>query len=191
MKKESKSKLRKRMMSIRENQDAVEAKIKSFQIQKNLLSSEEFKKAKTIMLYASIKNEVQTSYLIEEALKNKKRVVLPITDTKNNKLLLSELQDIKHLHAGAFSIPEPKKGFVKLVKEKEIDLIVVPGVAFDKNGCRVGYGKGYYDKLLEKLKNVTKVGIAFELQIINKSFDEKHDVPLDKIITEERVIECL
>lgn len=190
MKKELKNKLRKKMLAIRENQDAVEAKIKSFQIQKNLLSSEEFKNAKTIMLYASIKNEVQTSYLIEEALKNKKRVVLPVTDTKNNKLLLSELQNIKHLHAGAFDIPEPKKEFVKLVKEKEIDLIVVPGVAFNKDGCRVGYGKGYYDKLLAKLKDVKKVGLAFELQLTNNTFKEEHDVPLDKIITEERIIEC-
>jgi len=76
----------------------------------------------------------------------------------------------------------------------DIDLVIVPGVVFDKSGHRIGYGHGYYDRFLDNLekinKNAVKVGLAYDFQIADKVPIEKHDVPVDKIVTEKRIIRC-
>lgn len=161
----------------------------SMEIKRRLFSLKEFLVSKTVMFYMSIKNEVYTHDMVGEVLASKK-VAVPIVNTEKNEIFPSEIKSFLELSTGTFGILEPSKEFIREISPKEIDLIIVPGIAFDMKGHRVGYGKGYYDKLLKKT-NAVRIGLAFELQIVNQIPKEPHDVPMNKIITEKRIIECI
>lgn len=162
---------------------------KSAEIKEKLFSLDEFKDSKTVMFYMSIKNEVYTHDMVKEALASKK-VAVPVVDNANGEIFPSEIKSFSELSVGTLGILEPKMEFMRKLPPEEIDLIIVPGIAFDCRGHRIGYGKGCYDKLLKKTKAI-RVGLALELQIINEVPKEAHDVPMDKIITEKRIIGCI
>ena len=94
------------------------------------------------------------------------------------------------LKISSYGILEPKKDKIKNISSDKIDLIIVPGVAFDLKGNRMGHGKGYYDRFLNLVKS-TSIGLAFEFQIIENIPVESHDKPIDMIITEKRIIKSL
>ena len=134
----SKQEIRRKILSLRDSQTEEEMGSKSWLIQKKLFNLLEFQKAKTIMFYVSIRNEVSTERMIKSALKLGKKVVIPVSDMKNRKLILSELRDFdKELEPGTFNILEPKKEFFRTVRPEDIDFIIVPGIAFDKDGDRI------------------------------------------------------
>jgi 5-formyltetrahydrofolate cyclo-ligase len=171
-----------------ERREAISSKIvieKSKKIKKLLFSLPEYKKAKTVLFYVSTGNEVSTIEMIKAALKEKV-VAVPKTNKKNKNLIISKIKSFSELKEGAFGILEPAK--INKIGIKDIDLIIVPGVAFDSACARIGHGGGYYDRLLYKTK-APKIGLAFEAQIAKKIPCEKHDVRVDKVITEKRVIE--
>jgi len=184
-----KEEIRKRILSLRDSQTEEEMRSKSELIQKRLFNLPEFKKAKTIMFYVAMGSEVRTEQMIKQALKQGKRVVVPISDVKKRKLILSELKDFDELKPGTFNILEPKKEFIRPVSAEEIDLVIVPGIAFDKKGNRIGYGMGFYDKFLTSLKKrIPVVGLAYELQIVDAIPVDDKDVTVNKVITEKEVI---
>jgi len=187
MKKES---IRKRILSLRNSQSPFRAITKSYRIKEKLFRLPGFIKAKTILFYVSTKDEVETKYMIKEALSLCKRVVVPISDVKNKKLILSELKSLDELEPGAFNILEPKKEFFRPVSLEDIDLVIVPGVAFDKKGNRIGYGKGFYDRFLRSLrKDIPSIGLSYEFQIVDKIPVNDKDVIVNKIVTEKNTIE--
>jgi 5-formyltetrahydrofolate cyclo-ligase len=94
------------------------------------------------------------------------------------------------LEVGAYNILEPRQDTIKEIPIESIDLILVPGVVFDIHGNRIGHGKGYYDRLLNDTQNIPHVGLAFGFQIVDAVPVEGHDLPVDIIVTEERIIEC-
>ncbi|MDK2877872.1 MAG: 5-formyltetrahydrofolate cyclo-ligase [Thermoanaerobacteraceae bacterium] len=158
---------------------------KSAKIMSRLFSLSEFRGAKTIMFYVDAGNEVKTRDGITKALSEWKRVVVPKVK-KGYGLLAIEIKSLDELSPGTFGILEPagEKG----ISPEEIDLVVVPGVAFDKKGNRMGYGAGYYDSFLPKLRpEVKKVAIAFEMQVTDSLPAEEHDVKMDLIITENTI----
>lgn len=104
-------------------------------------------------------------------------------------MTLSHLKSWEDLSIGSYGILEPRIGKIRKTNPKDIDLFIVPGVAFDKYGNRVRHGKGYYDRLLEKTKS-TIVGLCFEFQLVEKIPIEPHDKPVDIILTENRIIKC-
>jgi 5-formyltetrahydrofolate cyclo-ligase len=188
----TKEQIRDKILRLRTSLPQKEAIIKSLKVQECLFRLPEFVKAKIILFYVSTKNEVKTENMIKQALKNGKRVVIPISNIKEKTLTLSELKDFnKELEPGSFNILEPKKEFIRKVSPEEIDLIIVPGVAFDKEGDRIGYGMGFYDNFLSSLKkSVPVIGLAYELQIVDEIPVDDKDVTVDKIVTEERIIKC-
>jgi len=187
----NKQEIRKRILSLRDSQTEFSAITKSELIQKRLFNLPEFKKAKTILFYVSMRSEVRTEQMIKQALKQGKKVIVPISDVKDRKLILSELKDFDELELGTFNIFEPKKEFFRPVSPEELDLIIVPGVAFDKDGDRIGYGMGFYDNFLSSLKKrIPVVGLAYELQIVDDIPMHDKDVTVDKVVTEESIIEC-
>ncbi|MDP7322999.1 MAG: 5-formyltetrahydrofolate cyclo-ligase, partial [Candidatus Woesearchaeota archaeon] len=111
---------------------------------------------------------------------------------KNNPILqLSEIKNFNELEPKTWGILEPKDEFIRKFDIENVDLVIIPGIVFDQNGHRIGYGYGYYDRFLKKLdKNVVKIGFGFEFQIVDKIPEEKHDVPVDIMVTEKRVINC-
>ena len=159
---------------------------KSREIEERLFSLSEFKSARTVLFFASFRSEVETIPMIRRALASGKRVVLP--KVKGKELALFEIKDFDgDVSPGAWGIPEPREsGPFDL---RDIDLIVTPGAAFDASGNRVGYGAGYYDKILAGYHGLT-VALAFEEQIVPDFAADSHDVPVRKILTEKRTIEA-
>jgi phosphoribosylglycinamide formyltransferase-1 len=149
----------------------------------------EFNSAKCILLYASKGSEVHTEGIIRSALSLGKRVALPVTNKERHELELYEVHSVDELAPGAFEIMEPEANAARKVEPDEVDLAVVPGVSFDQRGHRIGYGKGYYDKLLPKISG-KKVGLAYEIQIVGRVPEDPHDVAVDMVVTEEREIGC-
>ena len=189
----TKETLREEIKNNREKLSREEVEEKSKSIKEKLFSLPEFQSASTVAFYAALKksNEVETEEMIKDALNLGKRVLVPITDLVENKIVLSEIKRFDDLAPGAFDILEPVAELRKILPYEAVRFAIVPGIAFDLNGHRIGYGLGYYDKFLSILtKYVTKVGLAFELQILEKLPNEDYDIRLDKIITEERIIEC-
>jgi 5-formyltetrahydrofolate cyclo-ligase len=180
--------LRKEIKEKRIKQTKEENRKKSKKIKEKLLGLKEYKEAETVLFYVSYDGEVFTHEMIKEAL-NEKKVVVPISNKDTLSLTLSELISFNDLEVSSYGILEPKKEKIKEISIDEIDLIIVPGVAFDKFGNRLGHGKGYYDRLLKKA-NTTIIALAFEFQIIEKISTDEHDKPVDMIITEDRIIEC-
>lgn len=166
-----------------------ECRLKSREIAKQLLASSEFNAAQTIHFYLATAVEVQTEEMIRETLRRKKRVVVPLVRPETNALTLSELIrfDPSQWQPGPYGIPEPRPQYQRKVDPKEVDLWVVPGVAFDGTGNRLGFGGGYYDRLLSGARG-KKVGVAFEFQVVDRLPIEKTDHPVDLIITEARAI---
>lgn len=165
---------------------------KSKMIFNRLREFDPYKTAKNIMVYIDFRNEVKTDFIIDDLIASNKKVIIPICVPKTKDLILSQLLDpAKELAEGTFGVLEPKKEYIRKVDPASIDLVIVPGVAFDRQGYRIGYGAGYYDRFFQKLpKPVPSVAIAFDLQIIDKVPADDFDYPVDYIITETETITC-
>lgn len=182
---ETKADIRKRVLQERNKLSKQEVINKSEVICNQLLNSEEYKTAKVIYIYMDFRNEVITRQIIENAFKNGKKVALPrVEGDVINFYYIHNLNDLK---TGCWGILEPE---TTILAEDDNALIVVPGVAFDERGYRVGYGKGYYDKFLSKHKEFTKIAFAFELQIVDHITYEEHDIAMDWIATENGKLLC-
>lgn len=158
---------------------------KSLAIKKKLFSQRLFLQADTIMFYIAKDEEVDTKDMIKDVLKMGKKVVVPVTLVKEKKIIPSRLEDFdKELSKGPYGIYQPKKQFIRKVLLKTIDLIIVPGVAFDNSGNRLGRGGGYFDRFLGKLKkyDIPMIGLAFKCQILKKLPVLSHDIPMSKLI---------
>ncbi len=185
--------LRKEIKEKRNRLSEREVQEKSKLIKETLFSLPEFKSAHTITFYVSKKEdrEVDTEEMIKGSLKIGKRVLIPVVDTLEKKLVFSELKRYEDLVPSTFGILEPLPELRKILPASATRLVVVPGVVFDLHGHRIGQGAGYYDRFLESLSRyVIKIGLSFELQIVEELPKEDHDMKLDKIITEDRAIEC-
>jgi 5-formyltetrahydrofolate cyclo-ligase len=181
--------LRKELLHKRNALSLKEIENKSNEIFLKIISTEEYKNATTIMFYISKGNEVSTIKIIEHAFKNKKEVCVPKTDIIKHILHPIKINALEgELKKGHFGIHEPLYEEKKVIPLHNINLIVLPGIAFDTNGHRLGWGKGYYDKFLEKHGKIHKAGLAFEFQILPELPKDKHDIPVNMIVTEERVI---
>lgn len=158
---------------------------KSDIIKIKLFNEEEFKKAETVMFYVSLKDEVNTLSMIDEAVKTGKRVCVPVILKEEKRLIAGEIKDRSmDLECQHFGIYQPREGHVKEVPLEDIDLVIVPGVAFDKNNVRLGRGHGYYDRFLSGIPDSTKtIGLAFDFQVVENLPRDSHDVPVWKTIT--------
>ena len=182
--------LRKNLIKKRKNISELEIFNKSQLIEKNLFELDEYKSSQTILFYVSCDSEVYTHDMIKKSLAIKKNIIVPISNVTNKDLILSKLEGWEDLEKGSYNILEPKRKNEKEIFLDNINVIIVPALGFDIKGNRLGHGFGYYDKLLKKSKNAIHIGLAFEFQIINNIQIEKHDIPVDKIVTEKRIIYC-
>jgi len=164
-------------------------RIKDSLIKEMLFSLPEFGRARTVLCYASFRSEVETSAIIGESLARGKRVALPKVDREKRRLELYEVKDASELSPGYMEIPEPSSTGEGSVSIGDIDLVIMPGAGFDLSGNRLGYGGGYYDILLaDSGKDTPKIALAYEEQIVDSIPSEKHDVKVDIIVTDKRII---
>ena len=162
----------------------------SQKITNKLLASSNYISAKTIMCFISFSDEVDTHDFIKRAIKDGKKIVVPITFPKTHELKPSRVEDFNELEPGYYNILTPKKEFERFTDPKEIDLVITPGVAFRKDGYRVGYGGGYYDRFLSKIPDTTTIAICFDLQIVDDLPIDNYDIPVDYIYTEKNIVTC-
>jgi 5-formyltetrahydrofolate cyclo-ligase len=155
------------------------------------LALPEYAAAKTVMFYVDVRTEVRTRFALPDALTHGKRIVVPWCN-EAGELELFHLTSMEDLALGMYKILEPKAELRGLperqVRPDELDLVMVPGVAFTREGARMGHGKGYYDKLLEHARpDAPLVALAFECQLFPEIPVAPHDVFMDKVITETAV----
>lgn len=158
------------------------------EILKSLINSKFYKSAKSIFTFISYGSEVDTIKIIEQALKEGKVVYVPKTykDTKEMKAV--KITNLTNMVKDKMGILEPVEVSEDSIGE-HFDLIIMPGVAFDSFGNRIGYGGGYYDKYLSNYKEETlKVALAYDVQMLNKIEIEDHDIKVNYIITEKNII---
>lgn len=188
---EEKEKIRETIRAKRNALAAEDAEKLSNAVALQLLKLSRYNDAKTILFYAAKGNEVRTKSLIIKALRTGKKVLLPITNMAKEEIDFAEIRNLAtDLKAGPFGIAEPKN---KPTGEKEkIDIIIVPGLAFARDGHRVGYGLGFYDKLLPKLRemnpNIKKIGLAYNFQVLDNVPRNENDQRVDVVVTESSVI---
>lgn len=185
----TKKMLRESVLALRNTMNREEIETKSALIKEKLFGLPEFRESQAIMFFLSFGQEVRTEAMVRESLALGKQVLVPKTDTKNHRLILSRLVDYDaDLAPGIWGIPEPRPQALRPVDAKVMDLVLVPGVAFDKTGNRLGYGGGYYDRLFPTLKKATPlVALAFACQLVAMVPTEAFDQPVDCLITEENV----
>lgn len=184
-----KGELRREHLKRRLELTAKEVGWKSLEVQKKCVDLKEFKEAKKLALYSNFKNEVMTDFIFHESIKGSKRVYYPKVDIDKG-LVFCEVVSEDGLAKGYYDVLEPVSG--KNISTELIDIFFVPGLVFDIHGNRLGYGKGYYDKVLSTLKGKKPVvGLAFEIQIVNEVPVCSHDVNVNKIVTEDRIIYTL
>ena len=185
-----KAQIRQELLRKRDNIPPVVRSAKNKMILERMLSLEEFKNAGIIFFFASFRTEVDTTEMIKSALSSGKRVLLPKVDRDRHELLLYEIRDFSELAPGYMGIPEPSfQGRQMSINDAEI--VIIPGAGFDATGNRIGYGGGYYDRLLSGLqKQSLIIAPAFEEQVVDSIPSEPHDIRVQIIVTDRRVIRC-
>lgn len=141
----------------------------------------EWKKAGTICLYMSTADEVDTKLLLAAALNGGKTVVYPRVERDD--LVLHQIRSIKDFTCGAYQILEPKKS-TPIIEARSVDLFIVPVIVFDRDGYRLGHGKGYYDRLLTGI-SAPKIGLAYTIQMVAQVAHTSYDVPMTAVVTEK------
>ncbi len=188
---ETKQKIRQAFLKKRDMLPVDIKKEKDDLIKKHIIKQPEFIKAKTVLFYASFRSEVDTKKIMDISLKTGKTVILPKVENKEKVLKLYEIKGINELSPGYMQIMEPKASEERLKSLADIDLILIPGAAFDLQGNRLGYGAGFYDKLLSGMKKrILIIAPAYEEQVAEKIAAEPHDIKVDRIITDKRIINC-
>lgn len=186
----TKTDIRKVFLKKRDSYAINELMRKSEKIKNNLFCLKEFANAETILFYVSKNKEVRTDDMIKQSIKMGKKTLVPYINKKSNEIIPSKIINFdKELEMGSFGIREPKKMFRRPVNPEIIDMVIVPGIVFDRRGYRIGYGKGFYDKFLSKIRCET-IGLAYSFQIIDMIPNEEHDIPIKTIITENGFIIC-
>ncbi|VAX37495.1 5-formyltetrahydrofolate cyclo-ligase [hydrothermal vent metagenome] len=180
----SKQELREKVKIFLKKQREKERLAKSKVIQEKLFKLPEFYKSATIFFYASFGEEVETFEMMKQAKVLGKKIGLPKIARNKNFFIPAFVEYLDHdLEDGPFGIKQPKEGCTQMSLE-DIDLAVVPGVAFDKTNNRLGRGGGYYDRFLKQLpKDTPTIGLAFDFQVVDTLLQEEHDISVSCVIT--------
>jgi len=161
-------------------------KKKDRKIIENLLTLRELREARLVLFYYPLKGEPDITPLMREFVKIRRQIVLPRVEGEHLALYL--VSTLSSLRRGSFGVLEPAEGI--RVEPEDLDLTLVPGILFDRAGYRIGFGKGYYDRLLDRTKAL-KVGVAYAFQVLESLPRDPWDKPVDIVVTEKEVIRRL
>lgn len=184
--------LRKEILTKRKNIDTAEKEEMDKKILDRFFESKYYKEAKKIFIYISYDSEIDTIKIIDKAFKDGKRIYVPRTEFESRLMDAVEITSFDNLIKSSYGILEPSIN-TPYINPNELDLIVVPGVAFDKKGGRMGYGAGFYDRYFKKInknniEKITKLALAYDFQVLEEVPMSAQDVPVDYIITEKEFI---
>lgn len=184
-----KIKLRKYLLNQRSEMKQQEVEKLSKEIMKNLIEIPSLKQSKVVMIYLSFKNEVDTNEIIDWCFEQGKEVVIPYCVVDTRRIIPCRLDpERKGLEKSKYGIWEPKKDSMIPVGVENIDTIVIPGVGFDKDCNRLGFGGGFYDRFLPRRRNnTTAIAICYENQIVEALPTDDYDIPMDMVVTNNNV----
>lgn len=185
LRRRSKQALRNQMRTVRAALPDSACDARSAEIHKRLFGLAELERAATVLAFASIRNEVRTEPSIEAAWSASKRVALP--RVQGDELSLHLVEPRTPLVPGSFSIPEPAEDAPR-IEPGEIELALIPALAVDPRGYRIGYGGGYYDRLIPRLSEACTCALAYDFQLISEVPELRFDVAVDLVVTDARVI---
>jgi len=177
---------RERILTLLRNQKEEERLTKSLVIRDKLFKMPEFQGASTVLFYAPFDGEVDTSVMIEQAQKLGKEIGLPKIIREERKIVPTRVEYLgEDLELGPYGIQQPKEDRTKVLGLEDIDMVIVPCVALDKQNNRLGRGKGYYDRFLKRLSpDIPTVGLAFDFQMIDLLPQKaEHDTPVSHVIS--------
>ncbi|MCD2348800.1 5-formyltetrahydrofolate cyclo-ligase [Clostridium guangxiense] len=179
----NKSDIRKKMLQIRNNMDEHEKQIRDNKVFSNIINSNEYKSSTNIFLFVSYNSEVDTHKIIRHSLKEGKRIFVPKVISRKDGMETIEIKGFSDLEKSKHGILEPCSD--KYANPEVVDVVFAPGLAFDKNGGRLGYGAGFYDRYLKLLKKSTaKIGLCYSFQVVENVPMEEYDVRMNGIITD-------
>lgn len=182
----AKSELRKIFQQSRQELGDEARAEKSACIVRRVEEDSDWQSAKVVCIYVWFKDEVQTDALIQSAWKDGKTVCVPRCGKDGeDKIVLHEIHSFDDLAPGAYGIREPIPDSTRVVAISDVDAFIVPGVAFDRQGNRLGWGGGFYDWALSRAKEAKKIALAFSCQIVDALPAESHDIKMDKVVCEE------
>ncbi|MBV5305114.1 MAG: 5-formyltetrahydrofolate cyclo-ligase [Desulfobulbaceae bacterium] len=185
--------IRKTTLAARDSLSFHDRQVMSDIIVKQILLLDEIKSSETLFIYVAFRSEVETLNLIKQLLLLGKKVVVPVTLVSEKRLLPVVIRDVnKDLLPGYCSILEPRLELrtSSVIESSQIDTIFLPGAVFDEQGGRMGYGGGFYDRFMAyEAPLARRIGLAFEVQVIDKLYLQAHDKILDLIVTENRLIQ--
>jgi 5-formyltetrahydrofolate cyclo-ligase len=187
--KDEKSELREKLKRIRDSVDPGLAETASQGVWNILKDRPEFLKARGVGAFASIPHEINTYPILEGALSSGKKLFLPKVNKEKSHFDFFPVADLKNLKSGPFGIQEPTA--LKAADWEELDLVLVPGLAFDRKGNRLGFGKGFYDRVLPQLKkSCLVVGLGYSFQLVDQVPTGSHDAPVRAVLNETGFILC-
>ena len=181
----TKGQLRRTFLRLLRQQEEDNRRRRSEAIRRKVFRLTAFRRARTVCCYVALPYEVQTWRMIEEMLARGKRVVVPVARPGTKRLQLSEVQDPgAELAPGAHGVLEPAPSTLRPVRARDVDLVLVPGLAFDRRGYRLGHGHGYFDRFLARLpKTTTTVGLAFRFQLLDRLPTAAHDHAVQTVLS--------
>jgi len=189
-----KKSLRKEIILRRDSIPSQIREMKDRAIEKQLTRLHAFQEARTILFYASFRSEVNTQKLLQQSLEDHRITVLPRVVKINDTLKLYIIKNLSDLAPGSWGILEPNEAVESELQVVDIDIVIAPGVGFDERCNRLGYGKGYYDKLLGARRSSVPrpliIGLAYEEQIVSSLPCNPHDIKMDIVVTDKRIITC-
>ena len=181
----TKDELRKTLLRRLKQQKEDERRRKSEAIWRKICRLTAFRRAGIVCCYVALPYEVQTWRMIEDMLALGKRVVVPVVQPRTKRLRLSELLDpYAELARGMFGVWEPVASAIRPVPVRDVDLVLVPGLAFDRRGHRLGHGHGFFDRFLARLPKATPtMGLAFRFQLLDRLPIAPHDHAVQTVLT--------
>ena len=159
----------------------------SHELIEKFLAMEIYRESKVIMAYASTPDELQMNELFTACFSNKKILAIPFIVGKGE-MQAVEVPNFDALEMGTFNILTVKKNLRKFIEPAQLDIVIVPGAAFDLSGNRLGLGGGYYDRFLPKAVNAKKVALAYDFQLVENLPTESHDAKVDAVLTAEKFL---
>jgi 5-formyltetrahydrofolate cyclo-ligase len=182
--------IRRSVRAVRRGLSEAERLARSRCIWERVIALSCYQHARMVLGYMAFDHEVLTDGLMQQAMASGKQIVLPMVQADREGMTLYAIEDLEHdVASGYHGILEPQPQRTRAVVPETLELALIPGVAFDLRGGRLGFGAGFYDRLLSRLpRGIPTVGLAFDFQVIPRLPSQPHDIMLDAIVTERGVI---
>lgn len=185
----AKEELRKRSAALRRALSSEARAERAQAMCERLIALDSFAGADVISAYVPLRFEIDPGLAVERARKHGRTIALPRVDPATRELTLHRYEPADELEESAFAVREPLVGAPK-VDPLAVDVVLVPGLAFDLSGHRLGYGQGFYDRLLPRTSRAQRIALAFDFQLLAEVPTFPHDVPVDYVVTDRRVLRC-